>query len=51
MEEFSIKVSKESSPEIIQAESEDEAKAIISSRIETDKLVFHVTQINIRKNA
>ncbi len=50
MEEFTIKVFKECSPEILQAESEAEAKAIIESRIETNKLVFHVTQINIRKN-
>ena len=49
MEEFTIKVFKECSPVILQAESEAEAKAIIESRIETDKLVFHVTQIKYQK--
>ena len=50
MKEFSIKVFQECNIDNIKAENEAEAKAIIESRIETDKLVFHVTQINIRKN-
>ena len=50
MKEFSIKVFQECNIDNIKAENEAEAKAIIQSRIETNKLVFHVTQMNIRNN-